>query len=70
MQYLFLLHGNSGCVNAPEYYVIRTLPLSFLCIALLASECKYSIPEWYMDLCVLSALLKILRFSFGNNILL
>jgi len=62
MQYLLLLHGNIGCVNAPELYVIRSLPLSFLCIALLESECKYNSPEWYMDLCVLSELLEILRF--------
>jgi hypothetical protein len=70
MQYLLLLHGNSGYVNAPQCYVIRTLSLLFLCIALVAEECKYNSPEWYMDLCVLSALLEILRFSCGNNILL
>jgi hypothetical protein len=29
MQYLLLLHSNNGFVNAPQYYVIRTLPVLF-----------------------------------------
>jgi len=70
MQYLLLLHLSSGYVNAPQCYVIRTLPVLFLYIAVLAEEGKYNSPECYMYLCILSALLEILRFSCGNNILL
>jgi len=27
MYYLLLFHGNNGQVNAPHYYVLRTLPV-------------------------------------------
>jgi len=27
MQYLLLFHRNRGCTNAPQCYVIRTLPV-------------------------------------------
>jgi len=29
MYYLLLFHYNSGCTNAPQYYVIRTLAVLF-----------------------------------------
>jgi hypothetical protein len=27
VQYLLFFHTNNGCTNAPQYYVIRTLPI-------------------------------------------
>jgi hypothetical protein len=72
MQYLLLLHGSSGYVNALQCYVMHALRLLFICIAMIAEECKYNSPERCIDLCIglQSALLDILRFSCGNNILL
>ena len=29
IQYLFIFHSNNGYSNAPQYYVIRTLSVSF-----------------------------------------
>jgi len=33
MYYLFLFHSKNDCMNAPQYYVIRTLPVFFLIVA-------------------------------------
>jgi hypothetical protein len=30
MQYLLLLHGNSGFANVPQYYIVCTLPVLLL----------------------------------------
>ena len=32
MQYVMLFHCNNGCTNAPQCYVIRTLPVFFVSV--------------------------------------
>ena len=35
MYYLLLFHGNNGYANAPQYYVIRTLPVLLMYVFVL-----------------------------------
>jgi hypothetical protein len=66
--YSLLSHGNNGCTNAPQCYVIRTLPVLFVYPCVTLDFCPSAVVSLVFLVSVVFLILFSLLIPFGPGV--